>query len=218
MSASKFAFLFVPGAWCPGYYFHKVATKLQSRGYEAVYVNLPSFGRKDKAPGLQDDAAYVRAKATAFLSAGNDVAIVGNSYGGFVSLEACKGLVAPNGAHSGQLKHIITINSPLALKGQSMNDVVGDQAPIPQDSTDPWIDPVPGELGYRVLFGSLGEEEGLKYAAMAGAQSLKPLLEPLTFAAYEEVPCTAVISGKDLAFKPDSQIKACTRHEVCNVC
>jgi hypothetical protein len=205
MSPSKTAFLFVPGAWCPGYYYHKVAEKLQAQGHEAVYVDLPSVGRKDDAPGLQDDAAYVHSKATALLDAGNDLVIVGNSYGGFVTVEACKGLVEKRTSSSGQLKHIITINSPLGQKGQSADDLVGDQAPIPKDSTDPWIDPIPGAIAYQVFFGSLGEEEGIKYGNMVAAQSLRALLEPLTFAAYEEVPCTVVISGKDIAFKTETQ-------------
>ncbi|KAF2679400.1 alpha/beta-hydrolase [Lentithecium fluviatile CBS 122367] len=211
MAASKVAFLFVPGSWCPGYYFHKVSSKLEAQGYTAISVNLPSVGRKDLIPGLEDDAAHVRSEATAFLDAGKDVVIVGNSYGGFVTLEACKGLPRKlddaSKEGSGILKHIVTINSPLAQKGQSMQDLVGDQAPIPKDSTDPWIEPVPGELGYRVLFGSLNEEEGMKYAGMVQAQCIKPLLEPLTFVGYEEVGCTAVISGKDLAFKKEKQFE-----------
>lgn len=204
---SKSAFLFVPGAWCPSTYFEKVASKLHAQGHSAVAIDLPSVGRKDFMPGLQDDAGHVRSKACELLSTGKHLTIVGNSYGGFVTLEACKGLLEKEkiGENGGVLRSIVTINSPLAQKGQSMNDLVGDQAPIPQDPTDPWIEPVPGELGYRVLFGSLGEEEGLEYAAMAKAQCVKPLLEPLSYAAYEEVDCTVVISEKDLAFKPETQ-------------
>jgi len=209
MSASNTAFLFVPGAWCPGYYYHKVAEKIQAQGYKAVYMDLLSMGRKDKAPSLQDVAAHVRSEATDLLGAGHDLVIVGNSYGGFVTLEVCKGLVQTEGSKGGQLKHIITINSPLGQKGQSMKDLVGDEAPIPKDDSDPWLDPVPAHLGYPLLFGSLAEAEGKEYAGMMGAQSLRPLLEPLTFAAYEEVPCTAVISGKDLAYKPESQNEVC---------
>jgi pimeloyl-ACP methyl ester carboxylesterase len=200
MSSSNTAFLFVPGAWCPGYYYHKVTKKLQDLGHSATYTDLPSVGRKDIVPGLDDDAAHVRIQANALLDAGKDVVIVGNSYGGFVVLEACKGLT-----HRDGLKHIITINSPLALKGQTMQDLVGDQAPVPKDDTKSWIEAGPVELGLMVFFGSLPEEEGRKYAAMVKEQSVKPLREPLSFAAYEEVPCTAVISGKDLAFKTQSQ-------------
>lgn len=221
MSTPKVAFLCVPGSWCPGYYFHKLTEKLQANGYNATFVDLPSVGRKDEAPGLQDDVAHVRAKGNALLDAGYDLILVGNSYGGFVVLESSKTLVGKSTSNRGSLKHMITINSPSAKPGQSMFDLVGDQAPIPKDSTDPWIEAVPAEFAYRGLFGSLPEEEGLKYGAMVGAQSMKPLLEPLTFAAYEQVPCTAIICGKDIAFKPETQhkvgsYKRCDKHTSAN--
>jgi pimeloyl-ACP methyl ester carboxylesterase len=205
----KTAFLFVPGAFCPGSYYHKVTSNLQARGHEAEYLDLPSVGRKDPAPGLQDDASHIRAHATALLDAGKDLVLVGNSYGGFAILEACKGLLNRDASTSGQVKRIVTINSPLAQKGQSMKDLVGDLAPIPEDDSEPWVEPGPVEFGQIVFFGSLGEEEGRRYAGMTRAQSVKPLLEPLSFAALKEVECTVVVSEKDLAYKKERQDEVC---------
>jgi pimeloyl-ACP methyl ester carboxylesterase len=205
MSAQKTAFLFVPGAWCPGFYFHKVTEKLQVQGYEAQYVDLPSVGKKDVAPDLEDDVAIVRSAAIALLDAGNNLIIGGNSYGGFVTLESCKSLVEsarPNSA--GHLVHILIIDSFLAEVGDTMKDLA-EGAPVPDNIDDPWIEPVPGVLGYQFFCGSLPAEEGMKYGNMIEAQSVKPMFDPLTFAAYEEVPTTMVIGGRDIALKPERQ-------------
>jgi hypothetical protein len=107
----------------------------------------------------------------------------------------------------GELKNIVTINLPPGIPGQLTKDHVGDQAPIPEETSNPWVDPLSGELGYRVLFGALNEEDGVRYAALVEAQSLNALVEPLAFAAFEVLPTTAVISEKDLAFKPETQDK-----------
>lgn len=46
MYTTKTAFTFIPGAWCPGYYYHKVTEKLQSLGYSAQYIDLPSVEKR----------------------------------------------------------------------------------------------------------------------------------------------------------------------------
>ncbi|KAJ4289060.1 hypothetical protein N0V90_011402 [Kalmusia sp. IMI 367209] len=206
MSGSKTAFLFIPGAWCPGYYNHYVTEKLQALGHEAIYVDLPSSGKKSGAPGLEDDASHVRAKAAAILDSGKDLVIAGNSYGGFVAQESSKGLTRADRGEGGQLKHIILIASLFAKKGQTMKDLVGDQVPIPEENE--WIEAPPGEMAYKAFFGSLSEEDGLRYGNMIWQQSVRALVEPLTFTAWETVPTTTVVAGKDLALNPQTQIES----------
>ncbi|KAJ4353660.1 uncharacterized protein N0V89_005390 [Didymosphaeria variabile] len=197
------AFLFVPGAWCPGFYNHKVTDKLQALGYHAVYVDLPSSGKKDDAPGLQEDASHVRTHAAAILDSGSNLVIAGNSYGAFVAQEACEGLTKasrPDGSH---VCHIVIIASFFARKGQTMKDLVDGQVPIPEDNE--WLEAPPGDAAYKAFFSSLSEDEGLKYGNMLREQSTRALVEPLTFAAWETVPTTMVVAGKDLALKPQTQ-------------
>ncbi|KAF2642936.1 alpha/beta-hydrolase [Massarina eburnea CBS 473.64] len=211
MPPKKTAFLFIPGAWCPAYFFHKVTEKLQAQGYTAQALDLPSIGKKATTPGLQDDIAYVRSAATALLDAGKDLVIVGNSYGGFVTLESAKTLVKSARDHvvgGGELKHLILISSFCAEVGDTMKALATD-APLPASpGEDPWIEPVPGEMNYRFLCGSLSEEEGLRYGNMVRAQCVRPMFEPLTFAAYEVVETTVVVGGRDCALRPEVQEKS----------
>ncbi|KAF2241764.1 alpha/beta-hydrolase [Trematosphaeria pertusa] len=209
MSHSTTAFLFVPGAWCPSTYYSKVVSLLTAQGYTAFAFNLPSCGKKDTVPTFADDVTHIRSHATSLLDAGKDVVIVGNSYGGFVTLESCKGLAKKDreadGKTGGTLKGIILIGSFLAEVGNTMKELTAGHVPLPPDLSDPWIEPVPGDAGYRFLCGSLPEEEGLKWGNMVRAQCVAPFVEPLTYAAYEEVPTTMVIGGKDVALPPDVQ-------------
>ncbi|KAL1608073.1 hypothetical protein SLS60_003012 [Paraconiothyrium brasiliense] len=84
-----------------------------------------------------------------------------------------------------------------------MKDLVDGQVPIPEENE--WIEAPPGEVAYKAFFGSLSEDEGVKYGNMFREQSTRALIEPLTFAAWETVPTTMVVAGKDLALKPQTQ-------------
>lgn len=85
---SKPVFIFVPGAWHTPSIFARVIALLSHHGYTSHGLSLPSV---DANPGLPDFSADVTALQdliTTHLSAGADVIVAMNSYGGMVATEA----------------------------------------------------------------------------------------------------------------------------------
>jgi pimeloyl-ACP methyl ester carboxylesterase len=221
MSPQSTAFFFVPGAFCPGTYFHKVVDELRSQGYYARALDLPSMDTKLKEkgelPGLYADATYVREAILGALDHSHEsknVVLVASSYGGAVAFEACKGITAEERRETrtgqdggGILKHLVLLGSLLAEPGPTAQELVG--APIPDDPETnrpvSHINALDTGLAGAVLCGSLPKEKQEYYGAMGKAISAQAFLEPLTFAAFEKVPTTLVIGAKDLALPPEKQ-------------
>jgi pimeloyl-ACP methyl ester carboxylesterase len=201
---SKLCFLCLPGAWCPSTFYEKVIAKLLAQDYEAIALDPPSSLQESdtSAPGFYDDANFVRATIEELSSAGKTVIVVGNSYGGFLATEACKGLLQPDRLSAGKkggVAHIIIIGSLLAAKGKSVGDMLAGHIPLDFGAPQDWFPPAPAEISWRTFFGSLPEEEGLKYGGMMRSHSSKSFMEPITFTAHEYIPTTVVIGSKDLA-------------------
>jgi pimeloyl-ACP methyl ester carboxylesterase len=204
MSPQTTTFIFVPGAFSPSHYFHKVLSLLHSRGYTtSLALDLPSMDAtlhaQNLTPGLYADASFVRDTITTHLSSGEDVILVGNSYGGAVASEAAKGLIHPNQAKQdgkGALKHIILINSLMADTTFTIADLVGGNLPL--DTSSPTIPPIDPSYAGSVLFPSLPLAEQIELANMGIPISSKAFLEPLTYAAWRDVEYTVVIGGNDV--------------------
>jgi pimeloyl-ACP methyl ester carboxylesterase len=214
MSHSHPHFIFVPGAFSPAHYFHKVIALL-SPTYTASAIELPSMSaslRADNAqPGLYSDATHVRDIARASLSQGHDVILVGNSYGGAVCMEACKTLVEPHNQSKGQVRHIVMLCSLMADKDFTIAQLIGGNLPIDVEarlpSTAVYHEPIDPAIAGAVLCGSLPKAEQDEYASMGRPICAQAFTEPLTFAAWREVPTTLVIGDKDMALPMEKQVE-----------
>jgi pimeloyl-ACP methyl ester carboxylesterase len=89
---SKPTILVIPGSFSPLSSYDPIIAGLQSHGYTVHGIELETVGRRDKAPGMYDDAAKVGARAAQLADAGAEIALVAHSYGGLVACEAAKGL------------------------------------------------------------------------------------------------------------------------------
>jgi pimeloyl-ACP methyl ester carboxylesterase len=211
MSPPNPTFIFVPGAFSPSHYFHKVLSLLHTKGFStAQAVDLPSMDpelhAQGQAPGLYADASFLRDIASSCLASGQDVILVGNSYGGAIAQEASKGLVNTSvGEGKGQLKHIILLNSLMADAGFTIADLVGGNLPL--DTSTKYIPPIDLAFAGAVLFPSLPKAEQDEYAAMAKQISAQAFLEPLTYAAWKEVDFTVIISGNDVPAPAERQVE-----------
>ena len=199
--SAKPVFILVPGAFCPGLYFHKVADILKSQGYEAISIDRPTLGRKPEipAPSLYDDGDHVRSIAAGLLDSGKDVILCANSYGGSVVYEACKGITKSERSSKpgGDLRHLVLLGSLLSPKGITVAELLGVQIsmdPEEEGSGPTYMDQPPAAAMQEVLFGSLPDEEKKHYGSMGRPQSRASMTVPMTFAAYEVVPTTLVIS------------------------
>jgi pimeloyl-ACP methyl ester carboxylesterase len=211
MSSPNPTFIFVPGAFSPAHYFHKVLSLLHKRGYTtSLALDLPSMDASlhadGQTPGLYADATFVRDTAASFMASGQDVILVGNSYGGAVSQEASKGLVGQGNVHGkGELKHIILINSLMADAGFTIADLVGGNLPL--DTSTKYIPPIDPAVAGHVLFPSLPKAEQDEYAVMGKQMSALAFLEPLTFAAWKKVNFTVVIGANDVPAPMERQVE-----------
>jgi pimeloyl-ACP methyl ester carboxylesterase len=82
-NTKKFAFVCVPGGFCPSGFFDRTVAIFEAQGYPVHAIDLPSVGRREQGPAsLEHDAEHIRSQVRIFADQGLDVVLVGNSYGG----------------------------------------------------------------------------------------------------------------------------------------
>ncbi|KAH7067093.1 Alpha/Beta hydrolase protein [Paraphoma chrysanthemicola] len=213
-------FIFIPGAFCPSTYFEKVTSLLSSQNYKLQALDPPSTDQslraQGKTPGLYDDATYVRNIIVKELDAGQDVVLIGSSYGGAVAMEACKGITGSERANAGdkggQVKHLVLLGTLLCEEGFSVKkDMEGGNMPIDLSTAgiaaNPWLEAPPPAMAGAGLCGSLPKDEQERYGAMGKAMSAQTFVEELTFAAWKVVPTTLVVGSKDVPLSPEKQLE-----------
>ena len=75
-------FVLVPGGWQGGWMFDGVATQLRSCGHHAEPLTLPGLG--DTPAPTANLTTHIDAAVQAIRSLGEDIVLVGHSYGGMV--------------------------------------------------------------------------------------------------------------------------------------
>lgn len=182
--------LLVHGAWHGSWAWDPLLDHLD--GLDVRTVDLPSSGTDPAALGdLRADAEVVR---TALAGIDGPVVVVGHSYGGVVVSEAA---TADTGA-----AHLVYLCAFQLDAGESLLAAVGGEPP-------PWW-----EVHDRHVVATGPEEvfyddcpADLTGAAVGrlGLQSLAAFEQPLTRAAWREVPSTYVVCEADRAIPPFAQ-------------
>jgi pimeloyl-ACP methyl ester carboxylesterase len=176
------------GAW----WWHRTAAALQARGVASSTPQLPSCGETGRppgvdGPGLDDDVAAVRQ----VLSNGSEpTVVVGHSYGGIVTAQAAAGIAA--------VRHLLLIASYLPTPGQSLSSF-GDGSPAPYldiDAEGGTFAVRPEGLADRFLQDCPPElvEPAVQRLAR---QSLSVTQQPVTAAAWQQVPSTYLVCADD---------------------
>ena len=195
-------FLLVPGGFCPPTVYTPLATALRKR-HTVELVSLPSVGRKPgPAPSLHDDAAHVRALAQRHMSAGHDVVIVGNSYGGAVITQAPEGKVYNDNPSHGKLIHLVYLASMLGTLHMTIAADLEGKQPMPTSSWDgsDWLQPGSPEMMGALLVPQQSPAEQARIGAMCVEHSVASFHDKLTFEWWKYVPTTMVVAGRDKAF------------------
>jgi pimeloyl-ACP methyl ester carboxylesterase len=125
---SKPTILVIPGSFSPLSSYDPIIAGLQSHGYTVHGIELETVGRRDKAPGMYDDAAKVGARAAQLADAGAEIALVAHSYGGLVACEAAKGLARSVRAKEGKqggIVRIVFVTAVVPRVGESLVDMMG---------------------------------------------------------------------------------------------
>lgn len=165
---SKPTIVLVPGCWYPVATFDKLVAALESRGYKAVVVALPSSTSNSPDATFLDDITAVRTAIEAETSAGRDVVVAAHSYGGLPAHSGSKGLTvgSPEPTSSGgKVVGFVLMASGFTMTGMCFLDPTGG-VPPPQWKANKetgfaelLVDPV------DMFFHDLPAEEGKMWAS-----------------------------------------------------
>jgi pimeloyl-ACP methyl ester carboxylesterase len=161
---------------------------------------LPSCGETGSAPGaegpgLAEDVGAVR---RVLLNGDGPTVVVAHSYGGIVAAEAVAGVRS--------VRHLMLISSYLPEIGQSLSDF-GDEAPAPFLD----VDLADGTFGVRpdLLVDTFLQDCDADVQAQApdhlARQSVRVIGQPVSAAAWQEVPSTYVVCAEDRGTPPRLQ-------------
>ncbi|MBI5720816.1 MAG: alpha/beta hydrolase [Burkholderiales bacterium] len=191
------------GAWC----WAAVQAELDRRGVPSEAVDLPGHGASAQSLGdtLGNAAAVTAAVEHVVARSGGPVVLVGHSYGGVVIGQA---------AQRGQVDHLVFISALVADVGESANGVAAGLPPADFGGT------APPRLFRRHDDGTLSADPAAaaavfyddcppKVAAAAVArlcrQRSASLEQPVTRAAWRDLPCTYVCCSRDRAISYAAQ-------------
>lgn len=195
--ASRPALLLVHGAWFGAWCWDEVRLDLITRGWRVHTVDLPSVAdRGSPRLGLFDDARMVRQR---IIEIGGPVVVVAHSYGGAVASQAAAELPS--------VRHLVYICAFQMDVGECLKSLI-DQLPdwwkiegdivTPRDARELFFHDVPRETAERAV-GRLKPS-----SARVGA-------EPLTAAAWREIPSTYIVTDRDRAAPPAGQASIAAR-------
>ena len=205
--SSALPFLLVHGAWHGAWCWAGLQAELDRRGLASYAVDLPGHGASTSPLGdLHGDAQLV---ADSIDALGQDVILVGHSYGGAVITEAS--------VRTSRVRHLVYLTAFVPDAGESLMDLFGTMPPaetalaaamIPQDDGTSVIDPAGAVMSFYA--------ECTPSVASAATRRLSPhpfatLTQPTTGAGWRTIPSTYVCCTKDQALAPIHQTHMSTR-------
>jgi pimeloyl-ACP methyl ester carboxylesterase len=195
----------VHGAYHGGWCFDRVLPLLSAAGIRAVAPDLPGHGA-DPGPfgDLYADADRVTQAIDSF---GDDVVLLGHSYGGAVISQAG---VHESVAHlvylcamvldSGESCHSAGAAVGARTKGDGPSPIVGAMRPGPTGTTV--VDP---ELARAIFFHDCTPADAAWATAQMGPQPTITMSQPVTTASWHDRPSTYVVCTDDQTVPPDYQ-------------
>jgi len=180
--------LLVHGAWHNGAGFDALVAELAKHDIAATTVELTSVGHEDAPLGdLYSDAALVR-EVVATL--GDDVAVLGHSYGGVVITEALAGV--------DNVSHLIYLTAFMLDEGESLYAACGSVDPewwVRSPDDQRLSTATPDDVFYNTCEPSVAAQavDALRW------QSVASFMNPVTQVAWREVPSTYVVCELDQA-------------------
>ena len=192
--SSHVSVLLVPGAWHGPWAWDEVAHRLADRGFHVSVADLASTGAEPATlGGLYDDAARFQ-EAAARLP--GTVLAVGHSYGGMVLSQGASSV--PN------VGHLVYLAAFMLDVGQSVLSLFGGQIPpilsvdAEQRATTP-LDPA------LLFYNGCSPETTENAIARLTPHSVSSFEQPLTAAAWRDVPSTYVLTAQDHGIPENAQ-------------
>jgi pimeloyl-ACP methyl ester carboxylesterase len=199
--ASSTTIIFIPGAWHSPRCFDLVIKGLETDGYNAEVVHLPSVGPVIPHSDFLDDVCQIRKQIEIAANAGQRVVVVVHSYGGLPGCEAIRGLDWETRQLQGQpggVVHLFFCCSFIVPKGKSLiSSFGGDDLPWFEVSDDRLI--VTPATPRETFYNDMNEIDAKKATDALKPHSYQTFHSNLTFEAWRHVPSTYLYCLKDEA-------------------
>ncbi|KAK7023030.1 AB hydrolase-1 domain-containing protein [Favolaschia claudopus] len=214
-SPTKPTIIIIPGSFAPLWSYDPVINELKANRYPVEGIELETVGKRDKAPGLYDDAAKVAALVRRLADEGKDVVLVPHSYGGLVACEASKGLgksIREKEGKKGGIARIVFVTAVVGREGQSLKDVFDgvQQDYLIIEGEYMSMEPVGCAA---VTFSSLTQEEGLAWVKRMPNHSAISFVQTLTYPAYKDISVSYLLCEEDKCISPELQNQIITSME-----
>jgi pimeloyl-ACP methyl ester carboxylesterase len=189
--------ILVHGAWHGPWAWAEVERRLTAEGIRSHAVDLPSKGRDSAALGdLHDDAAVVR---EAIAGAGAPALVVAHSYGG-----------QPVSEGAADAAHLLYIAAFMLEPGQSLLGLRGGVEPEWWLTSDDGRTLLPGDP-VRVFYEDCPPDVAARAVASLAPQRKDAFAQEIRAAAWQAVPSTYVVCGRDNAIPPAVQERMAER-------
>lgn len=185
--------MLIHGAWHGAWAWERLSPLLVDRDLDFVAVDLPSSGG---GGDLAADAAVVRATLDELSAAGKPVTVVAHAYGGVVATEAVAG------RHD--VGHVVYVAAFQLDVGESLLATLGGHLPA-------WtvLDETAGTITVpepvSAFYGDVDPDTSAWAVSRLRPQAQKSFTDPVTTAAWHQIPCTYVACTGDKAFPYPAQ-------------
>ena len=184
----------VHGAWGGSWVWERVVPLLEERGVRALTVDLPSVDCDPAHPvGLAADAAAVE---RVLDGAAGPFVVCGHSYGGMVVTQATAG--------RSDVVHLVYVCAFMPEEGESLFMLTGGPAPWITVLEDGRTLPDP-EHAARMSYADCDPETRAAAIRRRRAQVRDPFADPVSAAAWREIPSTYVVCTEDESMPVDVQ-------------
>ncbi|EME85213.1 uncharacterized protein MYCFIDRAFT_135495, partial [Pseudocercospora fijiensis CIRAD86] len=174
---------------------------LEAAGYNIVLIDLPSVGPPKYLPNIDADVQEIRKNIEKAADAGQNVVVVGHSYGSIPASEAIQDLDIKSRRAAGKpggVTHLFFLAAFIIPEGQTLISAFGgNDLPwfrVSEDKMSVWP-----EGSAEICYNDLSEEEQNAAVAKLVPQSYQVMHSPVTYAAWRDVPCTYLYCTKDNA-------------------
>ncbi|KAJ7631495.1 Alpha/Beta hydrolase protein [Mycena rosella] len=210
-TAPKPTIIVIPGSFCPRNAYDPIISDLKSHGYPVHGMELETVGKRDKAPGMYDDAAAVASLVSGLTDKGKDVVLVAHSYGGLVACEASKGLAKSAREKEGKkggIVRIVFVTAVVPTVGHSVSDITGNAVPVDYVGLEgEYLVITDASKCGHISFSDLPPEEAVIWAAKLTPHSAISFAQKLTYAAYKDIPVSYLFCEDDKLVTPEQQNK-----------
>lgn len=201
MSNSTKTIIFVPGAWHGPEHFDQVAGKLQDAGYQYVGITLKSNHTGEPLKDFTPDVEDIRAEIDKAADAGQEVIVVGHSYGGIPASQAIQDLDLNTRKASGKpggVSHLFYLASFIIPEGSTLIGAFGGDLPwFDINESRTIVNPM---TPIQVFYNDLPEDEAQRCVETLRPFSYQCMHSKLDYAAWKHgVPTTYLYTLQDQA-------------------